>query len=225
LPLPIDDRAIIKGNALECKFWPARARQEEVDRRCLKILKRVDTAKVVVYNSGTDNGPEDWMTRMKRKRALSCVLVAVGVLVLCLVVGVLIGLVRLKTDRTSCNGVLWAFAQAMRRNESERARSYASPDQWDRIDAWMAGREGVACSLSLDSFEPDHNGGWFVGSTCADMPGMRCTEFGFMCSYRDGVYHLSIDGAVLHRGDAGCVVMNWEQICESGRGDGKIVCK
>jgi hypothetical protein len=113
----------------------------------------------------------------------------------------------------------------MRRNELEKARSYASPGQWDRIDAWMAGREGVACSLSLDSFEPDHNRGWFVGSTCADMPGMLCTDFGFWYSYHDGVYALSIERAVLYQSEAGCVVMNWERICESGRGNGKRFCE
>lgn len=76
---------------------------------------------------------------MKRKRVRSCLPIAVGIIVVCLTAGIASGSIRIKVDRTSCDSVLWAFAEAMRRNQGERAKSFTSPEQWYRIDSWVAG--------------------------------------------------------------------------------------
>ena len=150
---------------------------------------------------------------VRQRSRVSCLWIGVGFSIAVLALAVCFGFFKIKLDRSSCDEVLQGFADSMRRNKAKAAKSLTAPEQWSRIDAWMAGREGVDCSFSL---EPDHNQWWWGLVPCHDREGRVCSNFGFMCSYNDGVYHLSITNAVLQRSEAGCLVVDWDEICESG---------
>jgi hypothetical protein len=113
----------------------------------------------------------------------------------------------------------------MRQNKMEVAKSFTSPEQWNRVAAWMDGREGIDCSLSLDSFEPDHNQWWWGLAPCVDQQDMMCSDFGFMCSHDGGIYHFSITNVVLQKDSERCMVVGWDKICETRDEDEGTSCQ
>jgi len=153
---------------------------------------------------------------MHQKSCLSCLLIAVGVCALAVILAVSSGFLKIGLDRSDCGDVVQGFAKSMRQNKMEVARSFASPEQWDRIAAWMAEREGVACSFSL---EPDENQSWWGLALCHDQPGKLCTDFGSMCTRQDRVYHFSISNVVLQKDEDRCLVVGWDAICEDRGND------
>jgi hypothetical protein len=154
-----------------------------------------------------------------RRSIVSRLLVGAGISVLiisiCILTLAFFGILKIGIDRSDCDDVLESFAESMRRNKMEAAKSFTSPEQWNRVAAWMAGREGIDCSFSLDSFEPDHNQWWWVRSQCVDHQDMVCGNFGFMCSYNQGIYYLSIENVVLQKSEEKCKVVKWDKICEA----------
>lgn len=161
-----------------------------------------------------------------RRSMVSCLLVGAGISALiisiCMLILAFSGILKIGTDRSDCDDVLEGFAKSMRQNKMEAAKSFASPEQWDRIAIWMAGREGVDCSFSL---EPDHNQWWWGLAPCVDQQDMKCGDFGFMCSYNGGVYHLSIRNVVLQKDSNRCMVVGWDKICETRDEDGDTTCQ
>lgn len=157
---------------------------------------------------------------LRRKIVRSCFLVGIATCAIALVLVAYLAFKTFKVDRNDCNDVLRGFALSLVLNRAEAAKSLASPDQWNRIDAWTAEREGVLCSFSLD---PDNSQAHWICEQCL-YKGITsiCCEYGSICAYRDGFYHFSIDNAILQKGEAGCLVVDWDEICESGiEGEGE----
>jgi hypothetical protein len=146
-----------------------------------------------------------------------CFLSGMGLGILALIFLAYLGLKLFQLNqinRNDCHSVLFGFARSLVYNRAQVAKSLTSPEQWHRVDAWMAEREAIQCSFSLD---PDHNQGWLVCSPSLDggatSPHCSC---GFMCPYNDGFYRLSISDAELEKNEDGCLVVDWDKICESG---------
>lgn len=159
---------------------------------------------------------------VKKKKRVSCLCIGVGISIVALILAVHLGFLKIKLDRSSCDDVLQGFAESMRRNRVETAQSLTSPDQWDRINSWVAGRKGIDCSFSL---EPDHNQWWWGLVPCLDRKDALCSDFGFMCSYNDGVdgvYRFSITNAMLQKSKEGCLVVDGTGYVRVGEETAKI---
>jgi len=157
-----------------------------------------------------------------RNSKRSCLWVGLGLSAVLLVVVLVYGILESVANRSSCDDVLQEFAKFMRQNKEEAARSLTASEQWNRIDTWMAGREGIDCSFSL---EPDHNRWWWGLVPCSGVEGTLCSDFGFMCTYKNGVYRLTITDVRLRDSEGTCIVVGWDKVCESGLRDGKDSCK
>jgi hypothetical protein len=149
----------------------------------------------------------------KWKARISCFpLIVAGACAAILLVATLLGVREITRDRSSCDYVLWTFAESIRLNETEVAKSLVVKEQWTGVDHWVAGREAAKCSFSL---EPDHNQWWYSLVPCLNREDTLCTDFGFICSYNHGIYSLSIEGVVLRESEEKCKVLEWERICET----------
>ncbi len=163
---------------------------------------------------------------MRRRSRITGLLIGAGssifIMGVCILIGAFFGILKIRIDRNDCDDVLEGFAKSMRQNKAEVAKSLADPEQWNRIDAWMAGREKVICSFSL---EPDYNQWWYGSVPCLDREDTVCSDFGFMCSRNDSIYHFSIRNAVLQKDGERCMVIGWDEICESHDGNKVYECR
>lgn len=150
------------------------------------------------------------------------ILVTVGIGVVVLVLIAYLALKSVKLNRENCEDVLQTFAVSLMQNKAEVAKSLTSPEEWDRIDVWMAEHAEVHCSFSLD---PDDTQGYSICNSCsAGEAASMCCEFGFSCAYGDGIYRLSIDDVRLKKHGEECQVVMWGKVCESGRGESTDKC-
>ena len=163
---------------------------------------------------------------MRRRSRITGLLVGAGssifIMGVCILIGAFFGILKIRIDRSDCDDVLEGFAKSMRENKAEAAKSLAVPEQWDRIDAWMASREKIICAFSWD---PDDNWSWLVGAACLDREDAECIEFGSICYHNGKVYHFSIRNAVLQKESGRCTVIGWDEICESHDGDKAARCQ
>jgi hypothetical protein len=154
---------------------------------------------------------------MGRKWKTLCLLFGIAVSILALGFVAYLGLRLLQLNqinRNDCNSVLLSFARSLVYNRADVAKSLTSPDQWARIDTWMAHREAIQCSFSLD---PDDNQSWLTCSSSVNAIGTTAVcSCGFTCLYNDRVYRLSISEALLEKSKDGCLVVDWDGVCEFG---------
>lgn len=151
---------------------------------------------------------------LKRKMVRSCLLVGVGTCIIALILIAYLVFRTFKVDRNDCSDVLRGFALSLVLNRSEAAKSLVAADQWNRIDTWTSQRQGVLCSFSLD---PDNSQAHWICEQCS-YKGVSsiCCEYGSTCAYKGEFYHFSIDNAILQKSEAGCLIVDWDEICESG---------
>ncbi len=144
---------------------------------------------------------------------VAVVSVSVGIAVL----ATQIDLGSLGPDRNDCGEVADAFWRALLENDSRMAKSLVIPEQWSRIDTWMAGRKAFYCNAwDLDDEWGDGGGsqtfgeeGWQAGYT-------------YWCWPKR--YSLSIDDIILKPTEEGCQVIQWGKVCEDRGREYTVEC-
>lgn len=114
----------------------------------------------------------------------------------------------LYVDRTRPLAMRDAFVGALQKNQGEFAKSLAAPQQWNRIDTWIANHPPYRCQLrewheaEIETFSERDAG-----------------TIHFVCSGVDySVYSFGVLGMTFTWLSDGWVVENWEQICEIRNG-------
>jgi hypothetical protein len=135
------------------------------------------------------------------------------------VVSVVVGIAALATqidlesmgpDRNDCGDVSDAFLRALLKNDSRMAKALVVPEQWSRIDTWMAGRKKFYCG-GWDVLEDEI---WQGGAYRADGEDEWYADYTYTCWPKR--YSLSIDDIILKQTEEGCQVIQWGRVCESG---------
>jgi hypothetical protein len=134
---------------------------------------------------------------------------AIGV-ALVLVIGLYLLLKPVDVDRQNHSDVARTFAYSLLDNNVTVAKSLATPEQWERIDAWMAKHPPFSCPFSWD-IEGETDSGSSIVPKDEDIT--ATVHFRYQCVEED--YNFSIDDIILERTDEGWLVADWSRVCES----------
>lgn len=145
-----------------------------------------------------------------RRVAIGCGVGCTICVVLVLVIGLYLLLKPVDVDRQDCGDVAQTFAYSLLDNNVTIAKSLATPEQWERIDTWMAKHPPFSCPFSWD-IESEMSYGVSIVPKGDDIT--ATTSFRYQCA--EEAYSLSIDDIILERTDEGWLVADWSRVCES----------
>ena len=148
-----------------------------------------------------------------RRLFIGCGTILITVLVIGLLCSAVYWIVINRVDRQDHQDVGWAFANALRDNDIDKAKSLATRSQWKRIDSWVESHKTFHCpfpfSLDLDEY-PTGGGGGIVPS---DEDTITSIAYYYKCGSEP--YNFSINEIVLERTSEGWIVTDWSYIDES----------
>jgi hypothetical protein len=128
--------------------------------------------------------------------------------------------VSMHVNRNACSEVGVAFAWALMQDRIPRARSFSSPEQWDRIDAWVTQHDPFRICLS-GSLDPDETQALW---TCDPRPYPDDSPEDWNCDYTftcvsdsgNGTRGFAVDDIILQQTENGCRVSDWGGVREWG---------
>jgi len=141
---------------------------------------------------------------------------------LVLVIGLCLLLKSAHVDRQNYTDVAESFADSLVDNNITVAKSLTVPEQWSRIDAWMAKHPPFSCPFSWD-IENETSSGSGAILVPEDSAITAVYHYRYQCV--EEAYSLTIDDITLRRTDEGWLVVDWSRVCESWDWETTLKCE
>lgn len=154
--------------------------------------------------------------RVTIRRTLGC---AFGV-ALVLLIGLYLLLKPAAVDRQDYGDVARAFADSLLDNNVRVAKSLTTPEQWGRINAWIANHPPFSCPFSWDiDNERSH------GTSLVPKDGELTAVYHHRYQCAEEGYSLTVGDIILERKNEGWLVVEWSRVCESWDWEETLKCE
>ena len=109
-------------------------------------------------------------------------------------------------NRDDCEGVVAYFGDALVENNVSKVKRVTAPEQWQRIETWLANEEDFECPFE---FDPNLHASQTYITSSEIGEGRRKAEYRFFCGSNAAT--LEVEGIILQKTE-GWQVTNWGQI-------------